>query len=232
MEVYYYCSYTSSPVGYILGKLTDPSEEGALALRADRIDTMIHHCFEAGMVRNACGLLTQAPQRYFLLLKKLTVHGSQGSPDYFLNIAFVTEERQEYARWLENDDTVTADTVAKVGQATMMLDQNSDFGYKIDGKALTKLTKMKFGSLLGKCRATALDDGLYFELASHNADTDEVMQALGISSEGQELELISKGTNWTRVIKKKPKRKHLILWLILLLVLGMVIVIYLLTHRP
>lgn len=229
MEVYYYCSYTSSPVGYILGKLTAPSEESTIALCADHIDTMIHQCFEAGMVRNACGLLTQDPHRYFLLLKKLIVHGSQGSPDYFLNIAFVTEDRQEYARWLENDDTVTADSVAKAGQATMVLDQNSDFGYKIDGKALAKLVKMKFGSLLGKCRVAALEDGLYFELASHNADTDEVMQALGISSEDQELELISEDKNWTRVIKKKPKRKHLILWLILLLMLGMVI--YLLTHR-
>lgn len=229
MEVYYYCSYTSSPVGYILGKLTAPSEDGALALRADRVDTMIHQCFEAGMVRNACGLLTQAPQRYFLLLKKLIVNGNQGSPDYFLNIAFVTENRQEYARWLENDDAVTADTVAKAGQATMVLDQNSDFGYKIDGKALAELTKMKFGSLLGKCRAAALEDGLYFELASHSADADEVMQALGISSEEQDLELIAEDKNWFRVIKKKQKRKHLTLWLILLLVLGMMI--YLLTHR-
>lgn len=218
MDIYYYCSYTGSPVGFILGKLSNAHEvEEPLALSGEKIEPLIRNCFELGMVRSACGLLTQAPKRYFLLFKKLVARGGRDELDYYLNIAFVTENQQQYLQWLDEDNTITEDAIAQAGRETILVDRESDFGYKVSGKSLEVLTKMKFGSLLRKCRVAAREDGLYFELASHDADTDEVMQALGISSEERDLELISEDGNWVRVIKKKAKLSRIPILILILL---------------
>lgn len=244
MDVYYYCSYTGSPVGFIMGKLDKLSgvceADALLELNRKDIEPFIRKCFERGLVRNACGRLSkktaeseEPEQRYFLLFKDLVANGGQDDLEYYLNIAFVTENPEEYLRWLDVGETVTTDTIAQAIRESISLNRKSDFGYDVSGRGLAALTKMKFGSLLGECRAAMRDgkDGLYFELASHGADMDEVMQALGISSEDHELEFISESKNWVRVIKKKPKRKHLALWAVLLLVSVLGLVIYLLTHK-
>lgn len=231
MEIYYYCSYTGSPVGFILGKLSDTYEaEETVELSEVGIDPLIRRCFEQGMVRNACGILTQEPRRYFLLLKKLVARGGRDSVEYYLNLAFVTESQQQYQQWLDQDDTVTADTIAQAGRETIVLDQESDFGYKVRSMSLSKLAKMRFGALLGKCRMAALEDGLYFELASQNADVDEVMQALGISNAEHDFELVSKDENWVRLIKKKAKQGSRIIWGLLLVAMILLILLRIFKH--
>jgi len=218
MEVYYYCSYTGSPVGFILGKLNGVSEaEGTRTLSKDHLDPMIRKCFELGMVRKACGLLMQEPKRYFLLFKKLVARGGTDGLDYYLNIAFVTESHQQYLQWIDEDKLVTEDAIAKACNDTILVDRESDFGYKINSKSLATLTKKKFGSLLGKCRAAAIEDRLYFELSSPNADTDDVMKALGISDASQQLEQIPEGGNWVRLVKKKAKPNSFLIWVLILL---------------
>jgi len=206
MEVYYYCSYTGSPVGFILGKLSNVNEaEESLTLSKEHLEPLIRKCFELGMVRKACGILTREPKRYFLLLKKLVARGGRDDLDYYLNIAFVTESQQQYMQWMDKDEMVTEDTIAQACRETILVDRESDFGYKISSKFLTMLTRKKFGIMLGKCREAALKDGLYFELSAHDTDQDEVMQALGLSSAEQGLEPISEDENWMKLIKKKAK---------------------------
>ncbi len=218
MEVYYYCSYTGSPVGFILGKLNDVSEaEGTRTLNKEHLEPMIRQCFELGMIRKACGLLTQEPKRYFLLFKKLIARGGQDGLDYYLNIAFVTESQQQYLQWIDEDKLVTEDTIAQACRETILVDRESDFGYKINSKSLAMLTKMKFGSMLGKFRTAALEDGIYFELSAPNTDTDDVMKALGISNTSQYLEQIPEDGNWVRLIKKKAKSGRFLIWILLLL---------------
>lgn len=226
MEVYYYCSYTGSPVGFILGKLSNVREtEEPLELSEEQIDPLIRSCFELGMVRGACGLLTEEPKSYFLLFKKLVARGGQDALEYYLNIAFVTEDQQQYLQWLDVDGTVSKD-VAQACRETISLNRKSDFGYDVNGRSLAALTKMKFGSLLKNCRTAALEDGLYFELASHNADTDKVMQALGISCKDWDLESIPEGGNWVRVIKKKAKLSHIPILVPLLLLAAVALLVW------
>ena len=163
MDIYYYCSYTKSPVGFILGKLNGVNEAGEpMALSKDGIEPLIRKCFELGLVRKACGLLTQEPKRYFLLLKKLVTRGGDSDLDYYLNVAFVTESQQQYQQWMDVDEAVAEDTIAQAIRETILVDRESDFGYKVNSKSLAKLAGSKFGSLLGKCRTAAPGSGHYF----------------------------------------------------------------------
>lgn len=199
MDVYYYCSYKGSPVGFILGKLSNVNKtEDTLTLSKDNIEPLIQQCFELGMIRKAYGILPQKPDHYFLLLKKLVAKRGSDDLDYYLNVAFVTEDQEQYNQWMCEDGSVTEAAVAQTVRETILVDHESDFGYKISSKALAKLVGKKFGSLLGKWGA----DGTYFELASQNTDPDDVIKALGLADGTVTLESLPENRNWTQLFKK------------------------------
>jgi len=128
MEIYYNCSYTGSPVGFIPGRLqyvTGQSEDYVLS--HEQIPLLIQRCFDFAIVRKACGRwrLTGSDPVYFLLVKGLTVDEGQDErgidklSEYYLNFALTTTDRSEYEDWLavEDDTKETAETLRKAKEA-------------------------------------------------------------------------------------------------------------------
>lgn len=229
MEVYYYCSYKGSPVGFILGKLSGVNEaEDTRMLSKNDIDPLIRECFELGMVRKAYGLLPQKPDHYFLLLKKLVTKGGGDDLDYYMNISFVTDDQKQYQEWMKMDSEVTEDTIAQAVRETILLDRESDFGYKIKSKPFANLVEKNFGSIFGKRKTTYLEDGTYFELASQKTDLDDVMRAIGITDDALMLEPLKEDGNWVSLSQKKKKSHRNLIMEILLAVYNKIKQVFLL----
>lgn len=229
MQIYYYCSYTGSPVGYILGQLTyDASQNGNCALSGEDIPALIRKCFELGTVRKAIGVLP-ATSRYFLLAKKLTAKGCGGqeSSDYYLNIALVTDDAAEFQNWLRKDPG-TAQEIADAVKATMELDRSDDFGFTIRPVELASLLKKSFQPLFKGASEHISQPDIFVELAFAQTDLSELQKNLGLSAQEKTFVPLSETGKWVRYSKKKRPTglpKAALLGLLLLAASGFIMLI-------
>lgn len=181
MKLYYYCSYTESPVGYILGRLNyDSCQTKNYRLSKENIPPLIRKCFESGIIRRAVGILpSESKSTYFLLVKKLTAKTGEGNDalNYYLNLALETEERAEFDNWLRKE-TTTAEELADAIKLTIELDQTSDFGFTVRCSELKSLVQHSFRSLFPNVSLN--DKAIYFKLSSAQIDSSRLKELIGI----------------------------------------------------
>ena len=73
MNLYYYCSYDGSPVGFRIGRIDALSRDEKIELSSEKIEPFIRRCFETGLVRSAFGKIpsdADSEKKFFLLKKK------------------------------------------------------------------------------------------------------------------------------------------------------------------
>ena len=75
-ELYSYCSYKGSPVGFRIGK-TKVENEIDLTLCDDNINQFVRKSFESGMITCVFGKLPKS-DKYVYLVKKLEYTGNNG----------------------------------------------------------------------------------------------------------------------------------------------------------
>lgn len=206
MEVYYYCSYTGSPVGFQLGRLDFASGK----LSDEGIPPLIRRCFSRGMIRKACGFLPDA-EKYFVLVKDLTAKRltAADAEEYYLNIAFVSERLEDYQKWLSSED-VAQQAVADKIRDTMSLRGDPVFGFTVHMEQAQKLFDLPVGTLfkgiLPKEHTT------YFQVLSSNISPDELQSTLNLSNDDCVLEKLQSDSlregNWFQFCKKKTDRNQ------------------------
>ena len=187
IEVYYYCSYTGSPVGFILGRVSYDGTSTACNLSRKEISPFIRACFESGNVRNAFGILetsgmeAESP-KYFLLCKNLRAagQGPHEPAEFYLDIAFVTDNREEYIALLKKGPATTREIADRV-RDTMVLNDSSPFGFTIRGEQLVQLVQTPLGSLFDVPSEFTEKPGPILELTSI-ANIEIVERQLSLSS--------------------------------------------------
>lgn len=206
MEVYYYCSYTGSPVGFQLGKLDCGTLlQNTCTLSKNGLLPLIRHCFDQGLVRRAYGHIPETEQ-HFILVKGLTVKGVAGdeATEYYINFALLADK----AEWehIYQGKAIDAQTIAETFRDSMRLDKESEFGYTVLADCVRKLTSFSPLNLLdGSSWDT---EGICMELLSAKADVESLTKALGLDTENYKEYGFKKlpKDNWFQFSKKKSLR--------------------------
>ncbi len=207
MDIYYYCSYTGSPVGYILGCLTyNPNQSANYTLSRKRIPPVIRRFFEYDTVCNAFGILPAEPKQYYLMMKNLTAKGDKNgeAPEYYLNLAFVTQDVDEYKRLLRAGGG-TSEDIAVMIKDSMELDRTSDFGFTIRPDRLKKLVKGSFRSVFESSGALERVN-TFLEVDSPQADLTYLTENLELSDPERTLSFLPEAPKWVVYSKKKQTR--------------------------
>lgn len=213
MDIYYYCSYTGSPVGYQLGKLNEDTGK----LVDENIPRLIHRCFSRGMIRKACGRFP-GENKYFLLVKDLTARkaAEDGAEEYYLNIALVSDSFDDYKKWLSGN--LPEQKIANVIRDTISLRNDPQFGFTVHKEQVEALKNLKFSTLF---KGIAPDEEMaYFQVLSPNLTTEELQDTLGLLDDSCNLTKmpadISREGEWFQSCKKKEFRS---LWMKVVLLL-------------
>mgnify|MGYP006964297849 CR=1 FL=1 len=198
MDVYYYCSYTKSPVGFRLGKIDAEKADGSICeLSSEHINSFIWKCFSTSAVRKACGQIpqeTEESSQYFLLLKSRQPVIIDGI-EYFINFALVTGEKEEYERWFQSAAQDEA-AVLQAIRTTMVLNGASEFGFSVRTDKIRLLTERSYRKFFEKISPNPEDT--YLETASAQTDQTQLLGMLGLTE--YDVRRLGQG-NWVQIKK-------------------------------
>ncbi|MDE7244713.1 MAG: hypothetical protein K2O18_12175 [Oscillospiraceae bacterium] len=241
MEIYYYCSYTGSPTGFQLGKLTNAGQNmGLLALEKQNVSELIQRCFDLRAVRRAYQYPPEPNEsnEFFFLLKGLTAQGK--GPDepemYYINFAVVTGREAEFQKCFRGGDVSDCE-IAEAVRGTIQPDPNSEFGFQIRGEKAAKLLKLSLRAQRGEINDRK---GTFLKLLcrKEKEDLNQLIQALKLDGFHLEEVLPTERTAQTDLdktiekegtwfVKKKLRRTNLpILILIALVAAAMFLLLY------
>lgn len=208
MEVYYYCSYTKSPVGFRLGMVDTEHANGEICeLSTENVHPFIWKCFSSGIIRRACGQIPQENKqdsRYFLLMK------SRDSViidevEYFINFAFVTSRKQEYEAWFQGSAENESTVLQAIG-TTMILNGRSEFGFSVRTDGVCALAGKSYRGLFAGISPSTEDT--YLKAVSSKTRQSQLLDTLDLAGyDAQRLNQV----NWVCIKKKQPARTA---WLI------------------
>lgn len=224
MDVYYYCSYTKSPVGFRLGKIDAEKADGSICeLSSEHINSFIWKCFSTSAVRKACGQIpqeTEESSQYFLLLKSRQPVIIDGI-EYFINFALVTGEKEEYERWFQSAAQDEA-AVLQAIRTTMVLNGASEFGFLVRPGKIRLLTKQSYRKLFEEISPSA--EGTYLETASAQTGQAQLLDMLGLTE--YDVRRLGQG-NWVYIKKKQQLRTA---WIIAAIAAAAVVALLLLLN--
>ncbi|MBD5560496.1 MAG: hypothetical protein HDQ87_09120 [Clostridia bacterium] len=158
-KAYYYCSYTASPVGFLLGsvevtasKRQTYEQDHTCALQMGKIPVFVRDCFESSLISRAAGSCIGFDNHqcgYFLLIKGLDHISPNCDPPliFDLNIAMETNDRAQYERWFSGSMQESKHDIATAIAATIRTDTHSAFGYELRADRLLDLCQADFSSL-------------------------------------------------------------------------------------
>lgn len=224
MKVYYYCSYTKSPVGFRVGVLdTDSAHDEVCQLSGQSISPFIWRCFSQGSIRKACGLIPdgrEGADQYFVLLKSKNAV-IKDEIEYFVNIAFVTEQNEEYESWLQGENHSETFLFQSIVD-TMALKGSSEFGFEVRAGRLKALANERCGGLFkgwpkGK-------NGTYFELTSSKTPPEQLIDLFEFNKDGKEYIANKLDESSWILVKKKQKVSQ---WIIPVIVAATIAVLLL-----
>jgi|GEM_PF-957150 hypothetical protein len=188
MNLYYYCSYDGSPVGFRIGRIDALSRDEKIELSSEKIEPFIRRCFETGLVRSAFGKIpsdADSEKKFFLLKKKLIgkkATEKKADCKYYMSVAVVEEEWDKFCSLLQ-DGADEASLATAVMRSIEPSGENA-FGYKVDTQELSKVLECGFASVCN-CNETRINnvqknDAFYATLSTETPDTDALKKSLGI----------------------------------------------------
>ncbi len=205
MQIYYYCNYKGSPVGFNLGQFDISDKDNAeIVLSEKGINPFIQNCFDYGSVRKACGVLPKESGKYFLLVKKLAAEkkNADDPEHYSLNIALVTDDKDQFRDWLTQEKDSEQD-ISETIRDSMKIDHINDFGFTVQRDKAVLLTKKSFKSLFVGCAVNKAETTTCVETAYTQTDLKALAKELQLSEPYKEFRKIHNSEKWVAYDKKK-----------------------------
>lgn len=201
MQVYYYCSYTKSPVGFHLGVVDTEKICGTTCeLSREGIPSFLWKCFSQGNIQKACGQLPRKADekdQYFLLAKSKEPIKRDGI-EYFINFALVTEQWTEYEGWFQ--DQTETDCFQAISE-TILPKGTSEFGFAVRTDGLNTLSQLSYHELFQEI--SPKKDILCIKTLSSRTDSAQLLDALGLTE--YDVQKLENG-NWFFLKKKQNER--------------------------
>lgn len=219
IEVIYYCSYTGSPVGFLMGKLMynpNQHENYVLSTEFGLIDPTIRKCFENGMFHAAIGVLpNNGSNLYFLLIKKLLSKGkTETAPDnYYLDLAIITKNKNTFSQWIKNGSS--PQEIADAIRDTMEIDGHNDNGFTVRPHELNNLLDKSFGTLFHGAEFSLDNREFAIRTTFGDPDPDDLAEGLNLSNRTWHFTISKFDKKWAiyhkkqKIWDKKPYRNRL-----------------------
>ena len=208
MEVYFYCSYDRSPVGFQIGRVNanDMADHGMLS--GDNILPFIRSCFEVGLLKSAYGCIPHAndentEKKYFLLKKKMK--GTKFERKFYISMAIVTDDWQQFQDLMAEEEE-EAGVVSAVLDSIANLKDNA-FGYEIDAQKIRELSKCHYAGIC-RCNSKRLNDiyatdSFYCILSTETPDIASLERNLGLECDNDKTFEIKQVDKSVFRVKKK-----------------------------
>lgn len=209
MEIYYYCSYKGSPVGFQLGKVTyTDGGSKVYPLDSGAVKPLLQRGFDQSMIRRFCAHSSEKKE-FILLAKGLTAKGTRPEDpvEYYINFAFVTDSEADYQKWFRAGNS-SEQAIADAVRDTMELDKQSKFGFTVRGDKLEKLLGMSYRKLFENISDQWGQDALFVESISPNTTPEQLRQVLKLPAESLDAHKLT--GSWVKFCKKKrePEINH------------------------
>ena len=205
VQIYYHCTYKGSGGGFCLGQLIIGDQtSGNIKLSEEDTNQFIRNCFNYGTVRKACGILPQEPQKYFLLVKKLTAQGKtpEEPEHYSMNIALVTESRDQFRSWLTKGDDSEQEIAETVRDSMDTDDNRNDFSFTVRAEQVVALAGKSFKSLFVGCPLEDTESTTCVEKYYTKTDLKKLAEDLQLADSDKVFEKSGSG-KWVVYRKKK-----------------------------
>lgn len=230
MIFYYYCSYKGSPVGFRIGSIEYRSQDhGVGSLEDAAIDVFIRKCMERGEVLSAFGVMPseyESKQSFFLLKKKMKA--SRDEIDFYLNIAIVSEDWNEFNLLMK--EGMSKEKISTDILNTIQIEKSNGFGYCLDKEKLSVVADDSFGSVCGgtenRLAKMRQNCQIFFDFASSDTDLNDFQDAIDLRREGMQLKQVGEGTGRLFCYGKKGSAhsiRKILLWAIIVIISGLLI---------
>lgn len=131
LDIYSYCNYKDSSVGFQIGKVDLKSGK---IFRTDAIPQYIIQSFESGLVNKAYGRYPGKKNiKYFYLLKHINYIDNYPEPDKYINIAFECSDIMTYVRIKHFLQSKTPEQISQLFGEMIFVDNcNPEFEMKFE----------------------------------------------------------------------------------------------------
>lgn len=230
MDIYFYCSYTGSPVGFIIGQIQDVSSgtgDTPPMLGDKDINPFIRLCFENGVIRNSCGAIPETFEnaaKYFFVHKssKSVTISENPSVQYYINVAFLCNTKEEFSnvfnRWYDQSDEMFNQSILE----TIKINRSTKFGYEVSYPKLLELISQTRDSNMYHLLELLTNGNSIYDFSTKAPDLFNLARLLtNNTNERYELVPIEK-SSYFLLQKKKTARTALIRKKCLLFVIAII----------
>ena len=223
-ELYSYCSYKGSPVGFRIGK-TKVENEIELTLCDDNINQFIRKSFESGMITCVFGKLPNS-DKYVYLVKKLEYTGNNGESIIYMNFAWIFSDYEKYISFVSGIKDLSDDKISEIMYKIIEPDSNDEnFALKINGKKLVNAIKNISSEDVMNERDSRSRDSLCVKVVSKSIDEKRINELYNGLYEEKFAFIKHKNSDYDYELKKKnPTNKDKNIAIIGLLILIVIIV--------
>ena len=201
-ELYSYCSYKGSPVGFRIGK-TKVENEIDLTLCDDNINQFVRKSFESGMITCVFGKLPKS-DKYVYLVKKLEYTGNNGESIIYMNFAWIFSDYGKYISFASGIKTLSDDKISEIMYKIIKPDSNDEkFALKINGKELVNAIKNISGEDVMNERDRWSQDSLCVKVVSKSIDEKRINELYNGLYEEKFAFIKHKNSDYDYELKKK-----------------------------
>lgn len=176
MQAYVYCSYTNSPVGFLIGAFNfDSMQKNFYIPTENALNDFVVKAFEQGFVSKMYGGLPNS--KYIFLVKELQKNNVndpiEGEIDFYMNFAFEFDSFEEYKNFYGNFNALPEDTV--VDECARFIVPNrhvENFALKIDAKVFNKFVT----EILKKTTDKQVNEKLFIEVVSPQIEESQLQK--------------------------------------------------------
>lgn len=201
-ELYSYCSYKGSPVGFRIGK-TKVENEIDLTLCDDNINQFVRKSFESGMITCVFGKLPKS-DKYVYLVKKLEYTGNNGESIIYMNFAWIFSDYGKYISFASGIRTLSNDKISEIMYKIIKPDSNDEkFALKIKGEKLVNAIKNISGEDVMNERDSRSQDSLCVKVVSKSVDEKRINELYNGLYEEKFAFFKHKNSDYDYELKKK-----------------------------
>ncbi|MGN0298548.1 MAG: hypothetical protein ACI4C1_05110 [Lachnospiraceae bacterium] len=221
LKIFLYCSYSGSPVGFILGGTDEEQIKYDCHLTQKDIPDLVQRCFAHGIIYEAYGKLPvdESEEQYLVLKKKIS--RKQDEREIYCNIAFLSNSQKEYCQFYNYLEELEDRRKIDDSLSSIIIPDPTEeiFGLTVDVEKLKLLL-----SEIRNCQKFSENvECAQFIVKSKTTDSyeEEMIAALKKAldlKDNYEIKLYQDKSG-RYCVKKKEAMSNLKIWIILILVL-------------
>lgn len=216
MQIYSYCSYDLSPVGFYMG-LADVDDSDKIYLRDEGIEPIIRNAFEVGEIRSIRGNLL-GTDKYVVLKKKLK-YKNESKTNMIMNFAFVFDNVSDFYSFITGiKEMEINDFVNGLAECVCPDSSVNKFALYLDGKKLRDF----LSKIMVRTDKEDTVDYLQVNVISKQIESKRIHDIFLKQCAGNYEIVKDKKDEHVYIIKKKNNHKLLVVWRVIRILINQI----------